>query len=135
MWHFCRTTAMLLKAGILLPQIMNIVVGTVRNRVIRGALMEVEERLVQGEGLSRPMAANKLFPRLLVEMVAVGEKTGDLESMLDSIANLYERRVEQRITALTMMVEPALTLAVGLVVGFLAVSIITPIFSLVGQLQ
>ena len=135
MRHFCQTTSMLLKAGLLLPQIMHIVTQTVGNRIIRQALGEVREKLVQGQGLSQPMATIELFPRLLVEMVVVGEKTGNLESTLASLADFYEERVSQKIDTLTSMIEPALTVVIGLVVVFIALSMITPLFSLMGSIQ
>ena len=135
MRHFCQTMSMLLKAGLLLPQIMHIVTQTVGNRIIRQALGEVREKLVQGQGLSQPMATIELFPRLLVEMVVVGEKTGNLESTLASLADFYEERVSQKIDTLTSMIEPALTVVIGLVVVFIALSMITPLFSLMGSIQ
>ncbi len=135
MRHFCQTTSMLLKAGLLLPQIMNIVIQTVENRIIRQALGEVREKLVQGQGLSQPMAAIELFPRLLVEMVLVGEKTGNLESTLATVADFYEERVNQRIDTLISMIEPALTVVIGLVVAFIALSMITPLYSILGSVQ
>lgn len=121
---------MLLKAGLLLPQIMNIVTRAVGNTVIRRALAEVRGKLVQGQGLSQSMATNHVFPQLLVEMVVVGETTGTLEATLATIADFYEQRVEQRVQALITMMEPALIVVVGLVVAFMAVSMITPLYSI-----
>jgi len=133
MCYFSQTTSMLLRAGLLLPQIMNIVIQTIGNRIIRQALEEVREKLLQGEGLSQPMASNGLFPKLLVEMVVVGEKTGNFESSLETISDFYEERVNQRIDALISMIEPALTVAAGLVVAFIALSMITPLYSILGS--
>ncbi len=128
--HFCRTASMLLKAGLLLPQTMNIVIQTVGNRIIRQVLREVREKLVQGQGLSQPMATIDLFPRLLVEMVSVGEKTGNLDSTLATLGDYYEQRVDQRVNTLISMIGPALTVGVGLVVAFIALSMITPLYSI-----
>ena len=128
--HFCRTASMLLKAGLLLPQTMNIVIQTVGNRIIRQVLREVREKLVQGQGLSQPMATIDLFPRLLVEMVSVGEKTGNLDSTLATLGDYYEQRVDQRVNSLISMIGPALTVVVGLVVAFIALSMITPLYSI-----
>ena len=135
MAHFSLTTSMLLKAGLLLPQIMNIVISTISNEVIRQALSEVRERLVQGQGLSQPMKNIKLFPRLLVEMVVVGERTGNLESTLATAANYYEERVGQKIDTLISMIEPTLTLVVGSVVAFIALSMITPLYQIIGSIR
>ncbi|OGO43914.1 MAG: hypothetical protein A2137_04435, partial [Chloroflexi bacterium RBG_16_58_8] len=82
MQHFCQTASMLLKAGLRLPQILEITVGANRNHVLRQAFDGVRDRLVQGEGLSQPMSENRLFPPLMVEMTAVGEKSGALDETL-----------------------------------------------------
>lgn len=135
MHHFCETTAILLKAGLLLPQILSIVIQTVGNRVVRQALGEVREKLIQGEGLSGSMGAIDLFPPLLVEMILVGEKSGSVESTLDTLAEYYEQRVDQRIGTLTSMMEPALIMAIGLMTAFIALSIITPLYSIMRSIQ
>jgi type IV pilus assembly protein PilC len=135
MCHFCQTTAMLLRAGLLLPQIMNIVTQTVSNRIIRQALIEVRDKLVQGQGLSQPMAAINLFPRLAIEMVVVGEKTGNLESTLATVADFYEQSADHKIKALISLIEPTLTILVGLVVAFIALSMITPLYSILRTVQ
>lgn len=130
MYHFCQTTSMLLKAGLPFAQIITTVIPTIGNRIIRQALREVREKLVQGQGLSQPMATIALFPQLLVEMVIVGEKTGTLDSNLATMADFYEQRVDQRVHALISMIEPLLIVAVGLVVAFVAISMITPLYSI-----
>lgn len=135
MCHFCQTTAMLLRAGLLLPQIMNIVTQTVSNRIVRQALIEVRDKLVQGQGLSQPMAAIDLFPRLTVEMVVVGEKTGNLESTLATVADFYEQSADLKINTLISLIEPMLTILVGLVVAFIALSMITPLYSILRTVQ
>jgi type IV pilus assembly protein PilC len=135
MQFFCQTTSMLLEAGLRLPAIMDIVIQTNRNQVIRQALGQVKESLVQGAGLSQPMAANELFPPLLVEMVVVGEKTGTLDSTLATLADFYEKKVNRRIDALVAMIEPVLTVIVGLVVIFLALSMITPLYSILRSMH
>jgi len=135
MYHFCHTMGMLLKAGIQLPEIMNIVIPSIGNSVIRQALIELRDRLIQGQGLSKPMEEIGLFPKILVEMVAVGEKTGDLEGMVANIADRFEYSVEQRISGLVRMIEPAMTLVAGLLVGFVALSFIGPLYSIVGAMD
>ncbi len=135
MCHFCQLTSMMLKAGLPLPQIMNIVIQTVSNRIVREELTGVQERLVQGQSFSQSMAANSLFPQLLVEMTVVGEKTGNLDSALATLAGFYEQRVDQRIDTLLSMIEPVLMLCIGLVVGFIAISMITPLYSMLGSLR
>jgi type IV pilus assembly protein PilC len=127
---FCQTASMLLQAGLRLPQIIDIVIQTNRNQVIRNAFNNVRERLIQGEGLSQPMANNKLFPPLLVEMATVGEKTGTMDATLGTLADFYESEIDRKIDSLISMIEPALTLIIGGVVIFLALSMITPLYSI-----
>ena len=128
--RFCRTASMLLKTGLPLPQIMDISIGTTENKIIRNAFTEVRKKLIQGQGLSQPMAGIVLFPRLLVDMVAIGEKTGTLDSTLNTLSDLYEQRVEQGVRTLTAMIGPLLILAVGLIVCFIAISMISPLYSI-----
>ncbi len=133
--QFCQTASMLLKAGLRLPQVIDIAIQTTRNRIIRQALSDVRNKLVQGQGLSQPMAEIALFPRLLVEMVVVGEKTGTIDTTLATLADFYERRVDRRIDVLTSMIEPALTVIIGMVVVFLALSMITPLYSILRSMH
>ena len=81
------------------------------------------------------MAEILLFPRLLVEMVVVGEKTGTMDTTLVTLADFYERRVDRRIDTLTSMIEPVLTVIIGLVVIFIALSMITPLYSILRSMH
>lgn len=133
--HFCQTASMLLTAGLRLPQIMEITIQTNRNRIIRQALSKVRERLIQGEGLSQPLSEIDLFPSLLVEMVVVGEKTGSMDSTLATLADFYTRKVDRRIDMLISMIEPALTVVIGVVVIFIALSMITPLYTILRSMH
>ena len=135
MQQFCQITSMLLKAGLRLPQIIGLTTQTVGNKIIRQALTDVTAKLVQGEGLSQPMAENPLFPPLLVEMIVMGEHTGTMDNTLATLADYYEKRVDQRVGILTSMLEPLVTVFVGLVVIFIALSMITPLYSVLRTMQ
>ena len=135
MQQFCQITSMLLKAGLRLPQIIGLATQTVGNKIIRQALTDVTAKLVQGEGLSQPMAENPLFPPLLVEMIVMGEHTGTMDNTLATLADYYEKRVDQRVGILTSMLEPLVTVFVGLVVIFIALSMITPLYSVLRSMQ
>jgi type IV pilus assembly protein PilC len=134
MCRFCQTASMLLRAGLPIPQIMNTVTRTIGNVPVCQALEEVRRKLVQGQGLSQPMSEIEIFPQLLVEMVVVGETTGTLDTTMATVADFYERRVEQRVQALISMIEPALMIIIGLVVAFVAVSIVMPIYSILSSM-
>jgi len=132
---FCQTASMLLQAGLRLPPIIDIVIQTNRNQILRKAFQNVRERLVQGEGLSQPMSENTLFPPLLVEMILVGEKTGAMDTTLGTLADFYEQEVDRKIDSLISMIEPVLTLAIGGLVIFIALSMITPLYSILKSLH
>jgi len=135
MYQICQSMSMMLKAGLQLHQIMNIVIQTTRNRVLHQALQDVQDKLVQGRSLSQSMAATSLFPHLMVEMIVVGEKTGNLDSSLSTLADFYEQRVDQKIDTLIAMIEPALTVVVGVVVAFIALSMVTPLYSMIQTIR
>ena len=135
MQQFCHLTSILLQAGLRLPQIMELATQTIGSSTIRRALLNVADKLVQGEGLSQPMAEDPLFPPLLVEMIIVGENTGTMDSTLATLAKYYEKRVDHRISILTAMIEPLMTMAIGLLVIFIALSMITPLYSILRSIH
>ncbi|MGD0795150.1 MAG: type II secretion system F family protein [Dehalococcoidales bacterium] len=128
--RFCRNTAMLQEAGLTLPQSLNSVLGVIDNGIIKGALEEIRQNLIKGKGLSQPMAENPVFPKLLVDMVYIGEKTGTLQSSFSTMADFYEKKLDQKLQRLLAMVEPASIIIVGLIISFIGLSIITPIYSI-----
>jgi type IV pilus assembly protein PilC len=136
MGHFCRTAAMLLESGIPLPEIMDITLQTLGgNRVVLQSFSRVRERLVQGEGLARPMAAEKLFPRMMVRMVTVGEQTGTLDTALATLAAYFQEHEEKKIQSLVGMIEPAITVAIGIGIAFIMVSMVLPIYTIINHVR
>jgi type IV pilus assembly protein PilC len=133
--RFARTLGLLLRAGVPLSEVMDLVINTTPNSIIKDSLSSVREDLLAGEGLSAPLARTKLFPPLLTQMAEVGEETGTLDSNLNTMADFYESEVDDRINALTSMIQPALTLVVGAVVAFIAVSIIMPMYSIMQSIH
>lgn len=130
-----RTMSTLLRAGLSLPEIMDLTLQTIGNVVIREAIETLRTESLQGRGLSEPLAASRLFPGMLSQMVRVGEETGTLDSHLETLADFYEQEVERGVDTLMSMMEPALTLFVGFIVGFIAVSVIMPMYSLMGSIN
>jgi type IV pilus assembly protein PilC len=128
--RFCLTSSMLLSAGLPVPVILEVASSTLSNTFVRRKLGEVRKNLLQGQSLSQSMEKNTVFPHLLVEMAAVGEATGTLDSTFSSLGEYYERRVDQLTHVLLSMIEPALIIVIGGVVAFLALSMVTPLFSL-----
>lgn len=133
--QLCHTMSILLRAGLPMSEIMNLIVETMGNVIIKEAFDRVRMEMLQGHGLSQPIRQERVFPSLLAQMVRVGEETGTLDSNLETLAIFYEEEADRKINTLTSMIEPALMLAVGGMVGFLAVSVILPMYSLMGSMR
>ncbi len=133
--RMCRSVSSLLEAGIALPEIIEMTIRTQGNRVIKKALQQVHSELLQGHGLSDPLGQRKIFPSMLIQMVRVGEETGSLDANMETLAVFYEDEVDRAVTALTGALEPALTIFIGVMVGFVAVAVIMPMYSLMGAIS
>jgi type IV pilus assembly protein PilC len=125
--------SILLRAGLPMSEIMSLIVETMGNVVIQEAFNRVHTEMLQGQGLFRPIKEEKIFPSLLAQMVRVGEETGTLDTNLETLATFYEEESDRKIETLTSMMEPALMLVVGGMVMFLAVSVIGPMYSMMGD--
>lgn len=125
----CRSMALLFRAGLPLPEIMSLTASASGNQVVAGALREVEQDMLKGEGLAGPMRKRPIFLPLMVEMTKVGEETGNLDATLITAAENYEIEAESRTQTMLSMIEPAMTIAMGLGVGFIAVSVFLPLYS------
>ena len=133
MARFCRTVSMLVGAGLPLQEIMTLIPQTTSNSVMQDALHRVREGLMLGQGVSGPMAAQGLFPPLLIQMVTVGEESNSLESTLAVVADFYETSAEDRMNAMVGILTPAVTIGVSLITGFIALSVIMPMYSITGS--
>lgn len=133
--RFARTLAMVLKAGVPLGQTFDAVIAGTGNRVFQRGLATVKEQMTGGEGFAGPLIRTHLFPPMMTQMVRVGEETGTLDTYLEQAADFYEEELEYRIRAMTSLIEPVMTVAVGLVVGFIAVSLISAMYGLIGALK
>ncbi|MBM4462987.1 MAG: type II secretion system F family protein [Chloroflexi bacterium] len=131
----CRTMALLFKVGLPLPEIMALAIRGTSNTVMAEALTGVQRDLIQGEGLSKPMGKRPLFLPLMVQMVGVGEETGNLDNSLNTVAQSYEIEADERTTAAIGFIQPALIIAVAVVVGFIAVSMISAMYSIYHQVS
>ncbi len=129
----CRSMSLLFRAGLPLPEIMSIVVQGSNNRVMAEALTDVQRDMLKGEGLSLPMTKNKLFLPMMVQMVGVGEETGNLDVTLLSVAQNYESEAEDKTSNLVGLIQPAMTVVIGLVVAFITLSLVSAMYSVYGQ--
>jgi len=129
----CRTMALLFKVGLPLPEIMTMAIRGSSNKAMTKALTEVQQELIRGEGLSKPMAKRKLFLPLMVQMVGVGEETGNLDNTLTTVAQSYEVEADDRTSSAVGLIQPTLVVIIALVVGFVAVSLLSAMYSIYGQ--
>ena len=128
--RFARTLATLLRHGVPILPAMQVAVQATGNELLRGELQHIGEQLRGGTTLSQGMRRGRLFPALVIHMVAVGEEAGALERSLLKIAETYERDVDRLIRTMTSLVEPVMILLVGSVVGFIVISMLLPIFQM-----
>jgi len=128
--RFARTLAALLKGGVPLLEALGTVQGVVGNRLLAGAIARVQNRVREGKGMVGPLTESGLFPALALHMIAVGEETGRLSEMLSDVAVHYDQEVKRTTKRLTSLLEPALILGMGLVVGVVVISMLTAIFSI-----
>ena len=128
--RFARTLSALLKGGVPLLDALGTVQGVVGNRLLARALGQVQVRVREGKGMARPLGESGLFPPLALNMVAVGEETGKLEAMLAEVAGYYDQEVKRTTKRLTALLEPALILGMGLIIGVVVVSMLMAIFSI-----
>jgi type II secretory pathway component PulF len=128
--QFARTLATLLENGVPVLTALNIVEGTMTNRVIAAELREARTRVTDGTSITQPLAKGKVFPPLLLDMLAVGEESGEVVPALTNIADTYEQELEHRLRVFTTLLEPVIILGMALVVGSVVVSILLAVFDL-----
>jgi len=128
--RFSRTLATLLAGGVPLLSSLEIVKNIVGNQVIAKAIGEAGESVRRGESLAAPLSRSKVFPSIIIRMIASGEKSGHLENLLYKAADTYDSEVEATVGTLTALLEPVLILLMGLVVGFIVLAILLPIFEM-----
>ncbi len=129
----CRSMSLLYGSGLPLTEIMPMVIKCTTNSVLIRALVGVQGDMVKGEGLSGPMGKHTIFMPMMVQMVKVGEETGNLDHTLLSVAKTYETEAEDRTKSLVSMIQPTMTLAIGAVIGLIALSLTSAMYSIYGQ--
>ena len=129
----CRSISILFTAGLPLTEIMSLVTQGTNSKVMAQALSDVHQDMLKGEGLSAPMAKNPFFLPLIVRMVKVGEETGNLDTSLMAIAENYETEAEDKTKSLIALIQPVMTLIIAGVIGLIALSMVSAMFSIYGQ--
>jgi len=135
MARFSRTLSTLVAAGVDIIRSLEITGSTAGNSLIEDATAVVRERVHQGVPIAIPLEDEKIFPPMVSQMVRVGEETGELEKMLEKIADFYEDEVDSSIATLTSVIEPLMMIGVGMVVGVIIISMYMPMFKLLTLIQ
>jgi type IV pilus assembly protein PilC len=133
--RFTRTLGTLLQSGVPILDALEICAKTAGNVIIEAGIMLVRQRISEGKNMAEPLLEAKVFPDMVVQMIAVGEQTGALDQMLNKIADFYEEETEVAMAALTSMLEPIMMVGIGGMVGVVLVSMYLPIFSLAGNIK
>ena len=129
--RFCRTLGTLISSGVPILEALAIVKEAVGNKVIAGAIMEVHGSIREGETIAGPLQQSGVFDPLLVNMIDIGEETGELDKMLTKIADNYDLDVDVLVDSLSSLIEPVLIVGMGLAVGFIVVALFMPLLSII----
>ena len=133
--RFSHTMSSLIRTGVPILQAMEIVADTSGNAVVAEAVMASRASVSEGESIAKPMAERAVFPPMVVQMVAVGEETGALDTMLEKIGDFYNDEVTTMVEGLTSLIEPLLIVVLGGVVGGMLISLYLPMFNIINLIQ
>ena len=133
--RFTHTASMLIRAGIPLAEVIELAINPISNVIIIDALNRARTALFAGRGLAEPLSEESVFPPLLSQMVRVGEESGTLEENLVTLTVFYEDEMDHKVEQMVSAVEPALTIVIGVLVGFIAVAMVLPMYSVISEIQ
>jgi type IV pilus assembly protein PilC len=129
---FTRTMSTMLSSGVAILESLDIVARTSGNKTIENAIYKVRSGIAEGRTMADPLIESGVFPSMVCQMIAVGESTGALDTMLEKIADFYDEEVDQAVTNLTAMIEPIMMVFLGVTIGGLVISMYLPIFKMGG---
>ncbi|HEX6275567.1 MAG TPA: type II secretion system F family protein [Polyangiaceae bacterium] len=133
--RFTRTLGTLLQSGVPILDSLDICARTAGNVIVEGGVLFVRQSISEGKNMAEPLAQTKIFPDMVVQMIAVGEQTGALDQMLNKVADFYEEETDVAVAAMTSALEPILMVGVGGMVGVVLIAMYLPIFSLAGNIK
>jgi type IV pilus assembly protein PilC len=133
--RFARTLSTLLGSGVPILQAMETTAGAVNNEIVAQAIMDSRASIREGERIGDPLEKSKLFPPMVVQMIAIGEETGTLDSMLGKVADYYESEVDAQLQSLAAAIEPLMIVFLGFIVGFIVISMFLPLLSIISNLS
>jgi type IV pilus assembly protein PilC len=135
MSRMSRTLGTLMRSGVPVLQALEITKETVGNRIVEEAVEDVESAVRQGESLARPLLRHKVVPAMVTQMLAVGEETGAVDTMLEKVANFYDAEIDATVDALASLIEPLLIVIMGAVVGGILISLYLPMFKIIDLIK
>ncbi|HEU5125300.1 MAG TPA: type II secretion system F family protein [Verrucomicrobiae bacterium] len=133
--QFARTLSTLLQNGVPVLTALKITEQVMPNQIIKEAVARAREEVTDGKTLAQPLARGKVFPQLMVDLVKIGEETGDVPGALSNIADTYESELQVSLRAMTQLIEPVLIILMAVVVGFLLMSVLLPMFKLISSIS
>ena len=133
--RFTRTLGTLISSGVSILEGLEITAKTAGNRVIQDAIMESRSSIAGGDTIAQPLQKSKVFPPMVISMIAVGEQTGGLDEMLSKIADFYDEEVDAAVSNLLSLLEPIMIVFLGVVVGGMVVAMYLPIFDMINAVQ
>ena len=133
--RFARTLGTLINSGVPILQALNIVKDTSGNVVVSRAVQDVHDSVKEGETIVAPLEASRVFPPMVISMVDVGEKTGDMPQMLEKIADTYDEEVDRAVEALTSLIEPIMIVFLAVIVGGIVIAMFLPLIKLIENIN
>jgi type IV pilus assembly protein PilC len=133
--RFCRILGAMTRAGVPLPEALAVSSSAANNRVYRAGLDGAREAMLRGEGLAAPMAASGLFPAAARQMMRVGEETGTLDRQLETAAKYFDRELDYKLKKFTSLFEPVVLIFVGVIVGFVAIALVSAMYGIYNQVK
>jgi type II secretory pathway component PulF len=133
--QFARTLGTLLQNGVPVLTALKITEQVISNRIVKEAIAKTRDAVTDGKTLAQPLEQSKIFPQLMVDLVRIGEETGDVPGALNNIAGTYEGELQIALRVMTNLIEPVLIILMAVVVGFLLLSIFLPLFRLISQIH
>jgi type IV pilus assembly protein PilC len=133
--RFTRTLGTLVSSGVSILEGLEITAKTAGNQVVHNAVMESRQSIAGGETIAAPLERSKVFPPMVISMIAVGEQTGGLDEMLSKIADFYDEEVDVAVSALLSLMEPAMIVVLGVIVGGMVIAMYLPIFDMMNTVQ
>lgn len=133
--RFARTLGTLLQSGVPILDALNIIKNAIGNKVLENAITHTHDSIREGEGIAGPLGESKVFDDMVINMIDVGEETGELDKMLLKIADVYDFEVDVAVSSLTSILEPLLILGLGITVGFIVMALFLPLITLLDRLS